>query len=47
MDVLSSHLESYFIVRLNGCTFCPVVKLYKSVLKITVSAFVNSATDPL
>lgn len=44
--LLSSHFESYFKVRLNENSRLPVVKLCRSVLKITVSAFVNSAFVP-
>lgn len=44
--LLSSHLESYFNVRLKLYSFRPLVKLYKSVRKITVSALVNSAFVP-
>lgn len=43
---LSSHLESYFSVRLKLYSFRPVVMLYRSVRNITVSAFVNSAFVP-
>lgn len=43
---LSSHLESYFRVRLKLNTFLPVVMLYRSVRNITVSALVNSAFVP-
>lgn len=39
-------MESYLSVRLKLKSFRPVVILYKSVRKITVSAFVNSAFVP-
>lgn len=45
--LLSSHLESYLRVRLNEYSRRPVVKLCRSVRKITVSALVNSALVPL
>lgn len=44
--LLSSHLESYFNVRLKLYSLRPLVKLYRSVRKITVSALVNSAFVP-
>lgn len=43
---LSSHLASYLSVLLNGYSRLPDVKLYKSLLKITGSALVNSALVP-
>lgn len=46
LNLLSSHLESYFNVLLKLYSFLPVVKLCRSVRKITVSAFVNSALVP-
>ena len=46
MYLLSSHLESYFKVLLKLYSFRPVVTLYMSDRKITVSAFVNSAFVP-
>lgn len=44
--LLSSHLESYFNVRLKLYSFLPVDMLYRSVRNITVSALVNSAFVP-
>lgn len=44
---LSSQLESYFNVLLNANSLRPVVKLNRSVRKMTVSALVNSALVPL
>lgn len=46
MYSLSSHLESYLSVLLKANSFLPVVKLCRSVLKMTVSALVNSAFVP-
>lgn len=43
---LSSHLASYLRVLRNGNSRLPDVRLYKSLLKITGSAFVNSAFVP-
>lgn len=44
--LLSNHLESYLSVRLNLYSKRFADVLYKSVRKITVSAFVNSAFVP-
>lgn len=44
--LLSSHLASYLSVLRNGNSRFPDVRLYKSLLKITGSAFVNSAFVP-
>lgn len=44
--LLSNHLESYLSVRLNLYSRRFADVLYKSVRKITVSAFVNSAFVP-
>jgi len=44
--LLSNHLESYLSVRLNLYSKRFADVLYKSVRKITVSAFVNSALVP-
>lgn len=46
-NLLSSHLESYLMVLLKSCLFSPVFPLYRSVRKMTVSALLYSATDPL
>lgn len=45
-NLLSSHLESYFNVLLKLNSLLPVVRLCRSVLKMTVSALVNSAFVP-
>lgn len=44
--LLSSHLASYLSVLRNGNSRLPDVRLYKSLRKITGSAFVNSAFVP-